>query len=108
MNDSNQPAYSFETAKQLIFDCAMELNYGIENLSKEIIAAKLLNIIEEMDKMNIDKMLKDLKIYGGCSTCIHSDRDKFPLSDYCEYGGCCGGGSGKMKEDKWEYRYDKQ
>lgn len=160
MNDSNQPTYSFETAKQLVFDCAMELNYGTENLSKEIVAAKLLNIIDELDKMQVvnksdihvycthcawfqikdgvpdckyseecdlwdcedsrpfserpkyqlredillslDKMLKDLKIYGNCALCIHYDTIKC----HCEFGGCCGGGNGKIKEDKWEYRYN--
>jgi hypothetical protein len=49
------------------------------------------------------QILQDLKIYGGCKVCIHCDNHKYPLN-YCELGGCCGGGSGKVKEDMWKYR----
>lgn len=45
--------YSFEIAKQIIFDCIMELNYGTEGLSNEHIASKLYNVLKELDKIKI-------------------------------------------------------
>jgi aminoglycoside N3'-acetyltransferase len=36
----------------------------------------------------IKQALKDLKIYGGCAVCIHCDIDKYPMTNYCEFGGC--------------------
>jgi len=46
------PQYSFSTAKQLIFDCIMELDYEYEKLSNKQISAKLQGILKELDKMN--------------------------------------------------------
>lgn len=54
-----KPKYSFETAKQLIFDCAMELTYHTENISDDAIANKLLNIINELDKMKVIEGTED-------------------------------------------------
>lgn len=53
--------------------------------------------------LDFDKILKDLKIYGGCSVCQHNKKDMYSLSSYCEFGGCNGGGNGKIQEDRWEY-----
>jgi len=48
-----EPKYSFEYIKQIIFDCMMELQYGTEGLSKEHIVAKLYDALKELDKINI-------------------------------------------------------
>lgn len=50
---SKEPRYSFETAKQIIFDCIMELEYHNENLSDSHIAAKLNGVLTELDKMEV-------------------------------------------------------
>jgi hypothetical protein len=55
------------------------------------------------DKLK-EQMLKDLQLYGGCKVCLNCDIDKYPCNGYCELGGCCGGGTGKIKKDMWEYR----
>lgn len=50
MKDSiERPRYSINTAKQLIFDCVMELEYHTENMSDKEIASKLLEILRQMD-----------------------------------------------------------
>lgn len=49
---NKEPQYSFDIAKQLIYDCAIELYYNRENTSNKSIAEKLLCILNEMDKMN--------------------------------------------------------
>ena len=42
-------------AKQLIFDCAMELTYHVDGMPDELIANKLLEIINAMDKLDSNK-----------------------------------------------------
>ena len=48
-----KPLYSFELAKQLIFEVAMEIMYKQSNIPDDVLANKLLSIIEEMDKMKV-------------------------------------------------------
>jgi hypothetical protein len=55
-----------------------------------------------------DRAVKDARLYGGCATCKHCDKSKYPTYDYCEFGGCCGGGKGLVKESRWEWRGDKE
>ena len=38
-----------ELAKQMIFDCAMELEYHYENLPHDLLCAKLLDAIKILD-----------------------------------------------------------
>lgn len=38
-----------ELAKQMIFDCAMELEYHYENLPNELLSAKLFDAIRMLD-----------------------------------------------------------
>ena len=45
----NKPDYSYELAKQLLFDCAMELLYNAEGLTKEQIAMTILSVIKNLD-----------------------------------------------------------
>lgn len=45
----NKPDYSYELAKQFLFDCAMELLYNTEGLTKEQIATKILSVIKNLD-----------------------------------------------------------
>ena len=47
------PLYSFGVAKQLIFDCAMELEYNQSGYTNSEIAQKLLDINKELDKMRV-------------------------------------------------------
>ena len=56
-----------------------------------------------MNNNLITNMLKDLKVYGGCSVCIH--HDPYKIVNACKLDGCCGGGTSKNKEDLWVYRY---
>ena len=51
-----------------------------------------------------EQMLEDLHTWVGCKVCLHCNIDKYPCNGYCNLGGCCGGGTGKIKEDMWEYR----
>ena len=44
-----KPDYSYELAKQLLFDCAMELLYNAEGLTREQIATKILSVIKNLD-----------------------------------------------------------
>jgi len=44
-----EPKYSFSTAKQLIFDCIIELQYHTENFSDDLIAGKLNDILHQLD-----------------------------------------------------------
>lgn len=44
-----KPDYSYELAKQLLFDCAMELLYNTEGLTREQIAMKILSVIKNLD-----------------------------------------------------------
>lgn len=43
-----------EVAKQLIFDCAMELLYEQEGLSRITMAGKLLNALDALDDKTND------------------------------------------------------
>ena len=65
-------------------------------------------IMLTIEQKQLDQMLKDLEIYGSCATCKHCDKDKYPGYNYCEFGGCNGGGNGKIKENRWEYRYSNE
>ena len=38
-----------EVAKQMIFDCAMELEYHYENLPHDLLSTKLLDALKMMD-----------------------------------------------------------
>lgn len=49
----SKPKYSYETAKQIIFDCIKELNFGSEGLSNQEIAGKLYDVLKQLDRMNI-------------------------------------------------------
>lgn len=51
--DEKLPRYTYETAKQIIFDCIAELDYGNEKLSNQQISAKLQGVLSELDKMNV-------------------------------------------------------
>lgn len=51
--DEKLPKYTYETAKQIIFDCIAELDYGNEKLSKQKISAKLQGVLNELDKMKV-------------------------------------------------------
>ena len=51
--NDKMPLYHFELAKQLIFDCVMELEYGTEGMNNKEIAEKLHCILEEIDKMKL-------------------------------------------------------
>lgn len=65
----------------------------------------MINIFKKSQRRLLRKrMLHDLRAYGGCAVCGHCDRGKYPGYNYCEFGGCNGGGNGKIKEDRWEYR----
>lgn len=37
-------------AKQMIFDCAMELEYRYENIPDNVLANKLMNALQALDK----------------------------------------------------------
>lgn len=52
----------------------------------------------------ISQMLIDLQLYDGCKVCIHCNRKIYPCDGYCKLNGCNGGGSGKIKENMWQYR----
>lgn len=47
-----------------------------------------------------EQALKDIRLYAGCSRCIHN---KGKVNIECEFGGCNGGGNGKIKEDMWQW-----
>ncbi len=51
------------------------------------------------DKLQ-EQMLEDLQLYGGCKVCLHCDMKVYPLSGYCDLGGC----NNKNTDDMWEYR----
>ena len=51
--DKKLPRYSYETAKQIIFDCIAELEYGSEKLSKQQLSTKLQDVLNELDKMKV-------------------------------------------------------
>lgn len=51
--DEVTPRYSFTVAKQLIFDCAVELYHGTSKLSNEEIGNKLMDVLYELDKFRI-------------------------------------------------------
>ena len=48
---SENPKYSFGTAKQLLFEYAMELIQHSEGKTDSEIGSKILSIINELDKM---------------------------------------------------------
>jgi hypothetical protein len=50
-----------------------------------------------------ENAMRDLKIFGGCAVCANCDKKVYPLNGYCKLRGCCGYGSGKVKEDMWKY-----
>ena len=69
--------------------------------------ANTLETFSEVDVSKIiHKMTEQLKIYAGCKVCVHCDKKRYPLSDYCRFGGCSGCGQGIVKEDKWEYDFE--
>ena len=49
----------------------------------------------------IERLLELLKRYASCDVCVHN---KGGSVSKCEYGGCSGGGNGKIKEDLWELK----
>ena len=51
----------------------------------------------------VEDAMKELKVYGGCAICTHSE-GKYPMPGYCKFGGCNGGGSGKIEDDRWQFR----
>ena len=53
LNTENNSKY-FDFAKQLIFECIMELHYETEGLSKEYIAAKLNKALKMLDEIRIE------------------------------------------------------
>jgi hypothetical protein len=57
---------------------------------------------KRLEKEN-KKLKYDLKIYANCKACGHCDKDKYPLGNYCDIGGCCGGRDGAVKTDEWFY-----
>lgn len=67
--EDREPKYSFGVAKQLIFDCCMELLYRTKGMANEDIGNQLFDILDEIDYMslqefNIDKILEQLSEYG--------------------------------------------
>lgn len=50
-HDETKPLYTFPIAKQLIFDCAMDLHYKTKEI--EEISANLLSVLSELDKMKV-------------------------------------------------------
>lgn len=50
-HDEMTPIYSYTVAKQLIFDCIMELECGRKEINNEEIATKLQGVLKELDKM---------------------------------------------------------
>lgn len=49
MSEKKKPDYSYELAKQFLFDCTMELLYNTEGLTREQIATKILSVIKNLD-----------------------------------------------------------
>lgn len=49
--DERKPLYNMSVAKQLLFDCAVELNYTHDESEVCKISDKIFDIIKEMDKM---------------------------------------------------------
>lgn len=49
MSEKKKPDYSYELAKQLLFDCAMELQYNTEGLTREQIVTKIFSVIKNLD-----------------------------------------------------------
>lgn len=49
--DETKPLYSYNIAKQLIFDCAMDLHYKTKK-PKEV-SLQLLEILDQLDKMYV-------------------------------------------------------
>ena len=47
--ETMNPKTRNEVAKQMIFDCAMELEYHYENLPHDLLCAKLLDVIKVLD-----------------------------------------------------------
>lgn len=48
--DTNKPRYNFEIARQLLFNVAMDLEYD-ENVNKAECSRKILDILNQLDKM---------------------------------------------------------
>lgn len=73
--------------KQLVFDCAMELLYGQEELSNEEIGAKLLTIISshDMNELDVDEITepKEKRQYRGKRAMV-SDRAVDDISEAFE------------------------
>lgn len=51
--DEKLPKYSYKVAKQLIFDCIMELECGQEEKNNKQISTKLQEVLKELDKMKV-------------------------------------------------------
>jgi len=47
--EAMDPEIRNEVAKQMIFDCAMELEYHYENLPHDLLSAKLLDALKVLD-----------------------------------------------------------
>ena len=47
--EAMEPNLRAEVAKQMIFDCAMELEYHYENLPHDLLSAKLLDALKALD-----------------------------------------------------------
>ena len=47
--ETMDPALRTEVAKQMIFDCAIELQYHYENLPHDLLSAKLLDALKALD-----------------------------------------------------------
>lgn len=50
--DDKKPMYSFEVAKQLLFDIAMDIEYGNYVMLSDK-THDIMNIIKELDKMKV-------------------------------------------------------
>ena len=48
-------------------------------------------------KQLLERALETLRIYAGCSQCVHNTGD---VPTHCELGGC----NCKGQPDKWEWR----
>ena len=49
---SLQKSHRDALAKQLIFDCAMELLYKTEDIPNDVLANKLMNALQALDKVD--------------------------------------------------------
>jgi len=66
----------------------------------------LSDLLDEVKRLTAerDALLEESKLFGNCKTCIHCDIERYPLSGYCELGGCCGGCETAVEEEAWKWR----